>query len=317
MTARGPDGRFISTGGRRTSRPAKRPTWTPPKTSLDQQTGAYVPPLPAETSYDRSTTLVIYLIDRSGSMKGSEQAVVSGFNEYIQGLRQDAGDDVLLSLFMFDSSGTHRRNLMSPISSVRDMLHSEFRPGAMTPLHDAIANAILEHDRIIQKDRLTVNKILMVIHTDGLENASHEWKNRVHTLITERERTGFWTFVYMGSDIRAKEEAYRMGIPVGNTYQYHPAKIGATFGAASIDTLAYRGAKAAQTNVFFQAGVKIADGVTVAPKKRHKHLSSDAYTEYTTTEWADGTWSCNCPGWANRKSCKHIGGGVSAMSTGR
>jgi hypothetical protein len=246
-------------------------------------------------------------------MKGSEAAVVNGFNEYITSLKMDAGDKVLLSLSMFDSTGINVRDRLRPIEQVLPMTRNEFQAGAMTPLHDAVANTILEHDRLIVDQNIEASKILMVIHTDGQENDSREWKNRVHELIAERERTGFWTFVYLGSDINSHAEAKRMGISIGNTVRYDSREIGQTIGAASLDTFGYRNSPQAATNVFFQSGIKLVNGQAIRAKKRNEHLSSDGVTKYTATQWADDTWSCNCPGWGFNKMCKHIGGGTSAV----
>lgn len=42
-----------------------------------------------------------------------------------------------------------------------------------------------------------------------------------------------------------------------------------------------------------------------------QRVSSNQITRYTAIEWADPSTderrtSCNCPGWANRRACKHV-----------
>lgn len=56
---------------------------------------------------------------------------------------------------------------------------------------------------------------------------------------------------------------------------------------------------------FNQRGEKITDGKVIMPRHILESLSSNGRTVYTATLWADGDTSCNCPGWASRKSCKH------------
>lgn len=58
-------------------------------------------------------------------------------------------------------------------------------------------------------------------------------------------------------------------------------------------------------NVSFRDGYKFVGGARVAPMGRRTFTSSDGYTQYTATFWADQTTSCNCPGWSFNGRCKH------------
>jgi hypothetical protein len=56
----------------------------------------------------------------------------------------------------------------------------------------------------------------------------------------------------------------------------------------------------------FKNGVKYTDdGKAVRPDRIAEYESSNGVTVYSATLWQDGTASCNCPGWSNRKTCKH------------
>lgn len=61
----------------------------------------------------------------------------------------------------------------------------------------------------------------------------------------------------------------------------------------------------------FRDGFKIADdGSRVRAVRYIERQSSSSPTLYTATLWADGTASCNCPGWTRRiadghRECKH------------
>lgn len=65
----------------------------------------------------------------------------------------------------------------------------------------------------------------------------------------------------------------------------------------------------------FSDGNKIANGRRIACTGARNYLSSDQNTVYTVKDWADGTSSCNCPGWARRvdkrtgeRTCAHVRG---------
>lgn len=59
----------------------------------------------------------------------------------------------------------------------------------------------------------------------------------------------------------------------------------------------------------FKRGKKLLDGKEIEAKHRLILYGSDGISIYTATLWADGTTSCNCPGWsfqhAKGKTCKH------------
>lgn len=58
-------------------------------------------------------------------------------------------------------------------------------------------------------------------------------------------------------------------------------------------------------STYFHDGQKITDGKRFDALRTEDFTSSNGVTIYTATLWEDHTTSCNCPGWAIRKTCKH------------
>ncbi len=61
----------------------------------------------------------------------------------------------------------------------------------------------------------------------------------------------------------------------------------------------------------FSAGVMIINGVRQMIARMIERESSNGVTRYNAIEWSDPATgerrtSCNCPGWANRRTCKHV-----------
>jgi hypothetical protein len=55
--------------------------------------------------------------------------------------------------------------------------------------------------------------------------------------------------------------------------------------------------------------VKVTDWVEIKAVDVRHYRSRNGVTVYTTHAWADGTHSCNCPGWANgggKRDCDHV-----------
>lgn len=65
----------------------------------------------------------------------------------------------------------------------------------MTPLNDAVATTI----RAVRKRAYKSDRVMIVVLTDGLENASETTTEELRNLILEQEKHG-WEFVYLGAN---------------------------------------------------------------------------------------------------------------------
>lgn len=167
--------------------------------------------------------LVNVILDRSGSMQVRRDATISGYNEYIKGLRADNETKYNVSLTQFDLTGFSPALTVSyldkPLAEVPDLDHATYEPRGSTPLYDAIGETIR---------RVTANgrAVITVIITDGEENASTEFDNaKIKALIAEKEKEG-WTFVFLGCDIDAYAVGGAIGMSVGATASYAPSAAG-------------------------------------------------------------------------------------------
>ena len=76
-------------------------------------------------------------------------------------------------------------------------------------MYDAIGAAIYEHSNY---DATKEDKKVLVIVTDGLENASREYSGEaIKKLVEEKEEAG-WLIVYLGSDHDIYKQTRMMGI---------------------------------------------------------------------------------------------------------
>lgn len=154
-----------------------------------------------KTKPRKDTLRVALLIDESGSMSGMEPAVIAGVNEFINDLKADPSETtrVLASLAMFDQRGGVPPVRVSfaevPIAKVRPIGPSQYQPHGATPLNDAVAKTIRAIDRAAdRKDR-----VMIVVLTDGLENASETSTGELRKLILAHEARG-WEFIYLGAN---------------------------------------------------------------------------------------------------------------------
>lgn len=178
------------------------------------------------------TTLISFLLDRSGSMAQWKSDVIGGFNEFLRDQKEQPGDAAFV-ITLFDSQSVDTAKFDS-IQKVPDLTEATYQPRASTPLLDAIGKTIN------LTDQMSADRVLFVIYTDGFENASHEYtKEAIAALVKEREANG-WDFIFLGADIDAWSQAGLIGVKQGSTFSTQGGATGQTMAAASTATSAYR-----------------------------------------------------------------------------
>lgn len=158
---------------------------------------------------------VVFLLDRSGSMAGLEQDTIGGYNSYLEKQRKNKMNTKVTTV-LFDNQYELLHNRV-PIQEVKDITDKEYYVRGCTALLDAIGITITNLDR-----RVKDNKVLFVITTDGLENASREYnKAKIKQLI---EKHPNWEFIYIGANIDSYSEGTSLGISSKNISNYSKNK---------------------------------------------------------------------------------------------
>lgn len=163
------------------------------------------------------------LIDRSGSMSGSEARHVSGIKEIIQS-RQANNTDCNITVAQFDSENAF--DIMINNQNVLDIDLNKvgLSPRGATPLYDAIGRMI-NHARAIA----TNNNVVMLIVTDGLENSSKEWNlERVKNAISSA-KSNEWDITFMGTNIDAVYSGGSMGLSFDKSVDFSQNKAGEVY----------------------------------------------------------------------------------------
>ena len=160
----------------------------------------------------KNLTELVFVVDRSGSMGGLESDTIGGLNATLDAHRKEEGD-TMVSIVLFDDKVEVLYDRI-PISEVKPITSKEYWVRGCTALLDAVGGAVSHISRVhgyLPHDYRPEHTIV-VITTDGLENASHEYTyERVKELISQKEKEG-WNFLFLGANIDAESEAERIGI---------------------------------------------------------------------------------------------------------
>ena len=157
---------------------------------------------------------VVFVLDRSGSMSGSEADTIGGFNSY---LKKNKSKNYLVTTVLFDDQYEllYERKKISEVEELDDETY--FTRGC-TALLDAVGKSI----KLMEV--LAKGKVMFVITTDGYENASREFKKeQIKEMITGHKD---WEFMYIGADIDSYSEARSIGISASHTANYRKTKDG-------------------------------------------------------------------------------------------
>src|SRR5262249_57920283 len=121
------------------------------------------------------STIVSFLLDRTGSMETIKAETIGGFNVYLDALEREAGDLVAFTLLQFDSHSIDTLYSGAKLSDVERLTPETYQPRAYTPLIDACVKTIKATEETIARRRDKA-RVIVVFQTDGQENASREHK---------------------------------------------------------------------------------------------------------------------------------------------
>lgn len=157
---------------------------------------------------------IIFVIDESGSMQGTESDVIGGFNNFIEEQKSKPYGKIDVTLYKFNNESSRVFNNL-PLDEIRHLERRDYNPGGLTALYDTIGIAISETEKhkTNLKQRHRPDMILMVIITDGQENASREYSSlTIKSLIEKNEKRENWQFIYLGADLSNFVDADTLGI---------------------------------------------------------------------------------------------------------
>lgn len=186
----------------------------------------------------------LIIVDESGSMSHLREVTLSGINETIGTIRnaqKEFGEtqeqNLTLVTFDSDSNRPEVRTLIDcqPIDEVGEF--KDYMPNGCTPLYDAMGQSLTRLHNKIKKDA-DASAVVTVL-TDGLENASREWRaDSLRRLIEQLKEEG-WSFSYMGSAHNVKEVTDLLSIENVVEFSHDDLGAGSTWGRERSSRRAY------------------------------------------------------------------------------
>lgn len=160
-------------------------------------------------------THISILLDRSGSMGGIKEAILGGFNEFIQKQKNEPGKLTVTLVTFADAKDYKVLYNMEDVQSIQPLTDKNYEADGMTALNDSFVKLIKETGDALsalnENDR--PEKVLLVSLTDGQENDSREYPGpegakRLKEIIQHQKDKYSWEFLYIG----ANQDSFSEGV---------------------------------------------------------------------------------------------------------
>ena len=171
----------------------------------------------------KGLTELVFILDRSGSMSGLESDTIGGYNGLLEKQKQEEGEAVITTV-LFDDCVELLHDRIN-LRGVAPITEKEYFVRGSTALLDAIGKTISKignaQKHTAEEER--AERVLFVITTDGMENASREYSLKLVREMIERQKTRYgWEFLFLGANIDAAETAESFGIHRDMAVNYNP-----------------------------------------------------------------------------------------------
>ena len=162
---------------------------------------------------NNNLTELVFILDRSGSMAHLEQDTIGGYNSLIAKQKKEQGEACVTTALFDDRFELIHDN--ADITKIFPLTDKEYYARGTTALLDAIGKTI-SHVANRQKfapSSLVPGKTMVVIITDGFENASCEYNIKQVKAIIEHQKEKYnWEFLFLGANMDAISAAGDIGI---------------------------------------------------------------------------------------------------------
>lgn len=170
---------------------------------------------------NKNLTEIIFIMDASGSMTYLTDDTIGGFNSLIEDQKKNPGECKVTTVLF--SNGHRKLHDCVDIKEVNPMTRSDYVAYGMTGLYDAVGTTIDEVGVRLSStpEEKRPGKVMVIITTDGHENASKEYtQKRIKEMIELQQNTYNWTFMFLGANINAEDVGSSYGIKDGYSKTY-------------------------------------------------------------------------------------------------
>ena len=182
---------------------------------------------------------IICILDRSGSMSALATDTIGGYNSFIERQKNEAGKAEVTTV-LFDDQYEKITDAVD-LQTVGELTSKEYYARGSTALLDAVGRTIMDTAGKMERENICParRRVLVMIMTDGYENASKEYsKADVKALIEKTTNDYKWNYIFMVANIDSAAEASEIGISKRHAANYSADSEGVRNSFARMDEAA-------------------------------------------------------------------------------
>ena len=184
----------------------------------------------------KNLTEMVFILDRSGSMGHLTDDTIGGFNSMIESQKNEPGEAYVTTV-LFDDEYELLHDHVN-IQDIKPITRNEYFARGWTALLDAVGKTINSVGNRLSNtpEEERPEKVIFVITTDGMENASREFaKSKVKEMIEHQQSKYSWVFMFLGANMDAVSEANSLGINTDFARTYTASDLGTKSVYATMD----------------------------------------------------------------------------------
>lgn len=163
---------------------------------------------------------VAIILDRSGSMESIRDSTIKAFNEQVQSIRvASRGQQTDISLFTFSNGPDEPKFFAAPVEGLVELTRETYAPDGGTALYDSILETTRRLGNLKDANEPETS-FLIVIISDGDENASRATGEDVQKRLAALDATKRWTFTYVGCSVADMTKMRNIGISTSNSRSF-------------------------------------------------------------------------------------------------
>lgn len=151
---------------------------------------------------DTNLTYIAILLDRSGSMHGSENDVIGGVNTFLEDQRKLMSNAVITIARFGTTYETVYEDI--PVRAARPLTTADFVPRGGTALCDAMGRMVnhVAAKLAAMPEEKRPGQMIFLVFSDGEENQSQETSRaEAVAMVKEQETKYSWKFLFFGMGI--------------------------------------------------------------------------------------------------------------------
>lgn len=164
---------------------------------------------------------LVFILDRSGSMSHLVDDTIGGYNSMIEQQKLEPGEAYVTTVLFDDEYDLLHDHV--DLKEIKPITRKEYFARGCTALLDAIGKTINSVGQRLSDtpEEERPEKVIFMITTDGMENASIEFtKAKIKEMIEHQQDKYSWVFMFLGANMDAVSEAGSLGINSLHAHTY-------------------------------------------------------------------------------------------------